>query len=275
YNMYGIGAYDKCALDCGAQRAFDNGWFDVDTAIIEGAAFASESYIHSGQDTLYKMRWNPEHLSKENYASHQYASDVGWATKQARFIYNMYNKLSGNYFLEFDVPQFVSQNTAPKGSTEWQGKPETNLKPYPQGVYGFTDSGDMNLNLREKPTTTNSKIIHSIPTGSKVEVLGEITGQLVGDSSTWYQVKFDGKIGYAHSSYVDLLNLLEVTATNLNVRTTPNGTSLGKVSNVLLAAVLNNNNQIIRQNEWYNVSYNGKQAWISGGKDGTEFIKVR
>src|SRR5699024_9080562 len=26
YNVYGVGAYDNCALECGAKRAYDKGW---------------------------------------------------------------------------------------------------------------------------------------------------------------------------------------------------------------------------------------------------------
>src|SRR5690606_13662148 len=275
YNMFGIGAIDKCAEDCGAQTAYENEWFDEDKAIKEGAAFSANKYINNGQNTLYKIRWNPEHLNKYNYASHQYATDVGWAVKQTRIIYNIYKLLERDFLLEFDVPQFVSQNSAPKGSTIWLGSTEE--KTYPQGVYGFTDSGNMNLNLRPKPTTSGNDPIGSIPTGSNVEVLAETTGQVVNNNSTWYKVKFNGTTGWVHSSYVDLLNLLEVNASNLNVRVEPSTSakSLGKVSNVLLAAALDNNNQIIRQNEWYKVYYDGQLAWISGGKDGIEFINVR
>lgn len=121
YNVYGIGAFDKCARDCGAQRAYDNGWFSVDTAIREGAAFVSTGYLDRGQDTIYKMRWNPDHLRNASTGYHQYATDVGWAVKQTKTIYNMYQSLSGNYTLVFDVPQYVNQNNAPKGSKDWQG----------------------------------------------------------------------------------------------------------------------------------------------------------
>ncbi|MFK4998726.1 N-acetylglucosaminidase [Bacillus sp. N9] len=59
YNTYGIGAYDSCAERCGSEYAYKQGWFTVDAAIIGGARFISQNYVSVGQDTLYKMKWNP------------------------------------------------------------------------------------------------------------------------------------------------------------------------------------------------------------------------
>src|SRR5699024_284877 len=65
YNMYGIGAYDNCALECGAKRAYEKGWTTPEKAIVGGAEFIGNGYIKSGQNTLYKMRWNPLFMEKE------------------------------------------------------------------------------------------------------------------------------------------------------------------------------------------------------------------
>ena len=100
YNMYGIGAYDSCALSCGAKKAFNEGWTTVDKAIIGGAQFVAEKYIHVGQDTLYKMKWNPAAPG-----THQYATDIGWAIKQTPRMYNIYSMLD-SYNLIFDVPKY-------------------------------------------------------------------------------------------------------------------------------------------------------------------------
>ncbi|WP_374722766.1 PA14 domain-containing protein [Peribacillus tepidiphilus] len=100
YNMYGIGAYDNCPLQCGARTAFNKGWFTPNQAIIGGAQFVADRYIYKGQDTLYKMRWNPTQP-----ATHQYATDIGWAIKQTPRIYDLYNLLD-NYNIDFDVPRY-------------------------------------------------------------------------------------------------------------------------------------------------------------------------
>lgn len=278
YNMFGIGAKDKCPIDCGAQTAYDNGWFSVDEAIKGGAKFATEKYIFAGQDTLYKMRWNPKHLESSNYASHQYATDVGWAVKQGQFFYDILNKTTGTYPLIFDVPQFKNQKDAPKGSTQWI-PPEIT---YPEGVLGITDSGNSNLNMRQNPTTSSS-IIASIPSGSTIEVLGETIGQKVSSNSVWYKVKYNGKIGWVSSNYVDLINLLEVKVSNkLNVRNgagTANA-NIGSFTNgALIVAVVNENNELVTKSAdghiWYQIYYKDGTAWISGGKDGTEYITIK
>ncbi|AST93376.1 hypothetical protein BC6307_19965 [Sutcliffiella cohnii] len=102
YNMFGIGANDGDAERLGAFRAYREGWFTVDAAIIGGARFIGEDYIHNqnGQNTIYKMRWNPA-----NPGTKQYATDVEWATKQLPNIKNMYNQLEAPV-LHFDIPKY-------------------------------------------------------------------------------------------------------------------------------------------------------------------------
>lgn len=103
YNVFGIGAYDVCANQCGAERAYKEGWFTIEDAIIGGAKYISEDYINNQtykQDTLYKMRWNPG-----KPATHQYATDIGWATKQVNRIQGMYLLLD-SYSLSFDIPVY-------------------------------------------------------------------------------------------------------------------------------------------------------------------------
>ncbi|TCI20753.1 hypothetical protein EVJ34_12945 [Exiguobacterium sp. SL-9] len=103
YNMYGIGAIDGNAHVKGAERAYKEGWFTPEAAIIGGAKFIGDSYINNPnrkQNTLYKMRFNPS-----NPGTYQYATDISWATKQTANIYNMYQQLDA-YTLYFEVPKF-------------------------------------------------------------------------------------------------------------------------------------------------------------------------
>jgi mannosyl-glycoprotein endo-beta-N-acetylglucosaminidase len=105
YNMYGIGAYDGSALSSGAQYAYNAEWFTPEAAIIGGSKFIAQGYINAGQDTLYKMRWNPSSSATNGYASHQYATDIGWAAKQVKQIHNLYS-LIDSYKLVLDIPTF-------------------------------------------------------------------------------------------------------------------------------------------------------------------------
>ncbi|WP_254844000.1 N-acetylglucosaminidase [Virgibacillus dokdonensis] len=103
YNMYGIGAKDSCPVECGKRYAYEAGWFTPELAIKGGAQFVGKEYIDIGQDTLYKMRWNPIFAEKNGYASHQYATDIGWAYKQTYRMYSIYGLLN-QYTLNFDIP---------------------------------------------------------------------------------------------------------------------------------------------------------------------------
>ncbi|ARP44158.1 Mannosyl-glycoprotein endo-beta-N-acetylglucosaminidase [Geobacillus thermodenitrificans] len=105
YNMYGIGAYDGNAVESGAQFAYTHGWFDPETAIVEGAAFIGNDYIKTGQNTLYKMRWNPAAMDKLGKANHQYATDIAWAAKQAKTMYELYQQLEST-ILVLDIPVY-------------------------------------------------------------------------------------------------------------------------------------------------------------------------
>lgn len=106
YNVFGINAYDSDPIGSGSSRAYEQGWTSVDKAIIGGAQWISERYINntSGrQNTLYKMRWNPE-----TPGEHQYATDISWAVQQAVSIERIFSSFVGAD-LSFDVPVYSGQ----------------------------------------------------------------------------------------------------------------------------------------------------------------------
>ncbi|WP_143588858.1 N-acetylglucosaminidase [Terribacillus halophilus] len=105
YNMYGIGAFDECPLECGVKRAYEEGWFTPYDAIVGGAQYIGNDYIKNGQNTLYKMRWNPNAMANLGKASHQYATDIGWASKQVSTMFNLYQEI-GVYTLYLDIPHY-------------------------------------------------------------------------------------------------------------------------------------------------------------------------
>lgn len=103
YNMFGIGAYDDNPKGNGAAKAYAERWLTPEAAILGGARFAASNYINrpsNAQDTLYKMRWNPQ-----SPATHQYATDIGWASKQVPRIKELYDQV-GTCHLTFDIPRY-------------------------------------------------------------------------------------------------------------------------------------------------------------------------
>ncbi|WP_054754880.1 SH3 domain-containing protein [Piscibacillus salipiscarius] len=268
YNMYGIGANDNCALECGALYAYEQGWFTPEEAIVGGAKFISVNYIQAGQDTLYKMRWNPD-----SPGDHQYATDVNWALAQTYRIADLY-ALINNYVLFFDIPEYTGTSSGGSGD-DGSNDSGNSLVAYPEGVEGTTSSGGDNLNLRSKPSTSSS-VIDSIPDGSKVQVLGYATGDTVNGNNTWYKVIFDGNQGWAHSDFVELDNLLQVKEVDphLNIRKSPdtNSDDIGSLeSSQFVAGVLNKGN-LVTDNGWYKVYIPGTSdtGWVHG-----DFINER
>jgi beta-N-acetylglucosaminidase/putative cell wall-binding protein len=107
YNMFGIGAIDSNPIGGGSQHAYKEGWFTPEEAIIGGAAFIGNDYVKAGQNTLYKMRWNPKTMDDRGYADHQYATDIGWAYKQVNTIYNLYQSI-GIGLKHVDIPVYLA-----------------------------------------------------------------------------------------------------------------------------------------------------------------------
>lgn len=99
YNFFGIGAVDKDADAGGTTTAYNKGWISIDLAIYGGAAWISNGYINNGQNTLYKMRYNSLNIS------HQYATDVNWASSQIKII-QPYFDLCPDAKLTFDIPVY-------------------------------------------------------------------------------------------------------------------------------------------------------------------------
>ena len=106
YNLFGIGAVDESPIDAGAEYAYKQGWTSVEKAIEGGAKWISENYINNskyGQNTLYKMRWNPE-----KPAEHQYATDIAWASKQAKSMSSMFEAFPTAKY-KFEIPRYSGQ----------------------------------------------------------------------------------------------------------------------------------------------------------------------
>lgn len=103
YNMFGIGAFDENAVKLGSEKAYNEGWFTPEAAIAGGVKYISSSYINNDaykQNTLYEIRWNPA-----NPGTHQYATDIGWAYKQIKYIKQILDKCK-NAYLVFEIPQY-------------------------------------------------------------------------------------------------------------------------------------------------------------------------
>lgn len=257
YNMFGIRAYDSCPLRCGSEHAYEQEWFTPEAAIIGGAQFINSGYIGDGQDTLYKMRWNP---NSPGY--HQYATHVSWSTIQARNIQKMYELygLIDSYVLRFDIPKY---NNQPSTSLKPTGEDQYAIDTSVSGMVGKTTT---NLNLRTAPSTSYS-IIATLAAGTDVT--------LIGQNGSWYKVSANGKQGWVSGQYVILDNKLQVIniddGSSLNVRAIPSGDGavVGDLLNgEIVTGVIGEDGQFVQQNGYYKILFNKEFAWVHG-----DFIK--
>ncbi|AVR00509.1 hypothetical protein OBCHQ24_16350 [Oceanobacillus iheyensis] len=181
YNMYGYGAVDSNPINGGAKYAFQNKWFSPAEAIIGGAKDIANNYINDGQNTLYKMRWNPDSPGYPQYATH-----VRWAVLQTSKMQEIYSLLD-SYVLHYDVPSFQKQpNAVSLPSAEEHYDVNTNRE-------GQTMYTTANLNLRVGPTTSFN-IIKTLVKGSRVSIIGENGG--------WYKISVDGNSGWVSGNYL-------------------------------------------------------------------------
>lgn len=109
YNMFGIGAYDSDAVGYGSQKAYNEGWTSPEAAIIGGAAWINDNYINASggrQNTLYKMRWNPD-----NPGNHMYATSGDWAIEQGLIMERMIGQFP-TASISYEIPVYEGSNAA-------------------------------------------------------------------------------------------------------------------------------------------------------------------
>ena len=116
-----------------------------------------------------------------------------------------------------------------------------------------------NLNLRDKASTSGAILI-TIPKGNTVTLLSDKS------SNGWYQVSYEGKIGYASGTYlqenVTNATSLGQTTENLNLRqqANTNGSILAIIPKGETITLLSDKDA----NGWYQVSYLDKTGYVYG-----------
>ena len=190
YNMYGIKAFDSSAIKSGSEYAYSQGWFTPEAAIYGGAEFISKTYvIGRGQNTLYKMRWNPAAP-----ASYQYATHVMWAEIQAKKIYDFY-KLTGsdqNTVAVFEIPTYADQPAPIEMPTQdkWYAVGKKNAGKV------ATVSNTASVFFRSYPVLTTNSLIGQLLRDTEVVING--------DNGPWYNVTVNELTGWVHSDYLTI-----------------------------------------------------------------------
>ncbi|NIK11814.1 SH3 domain-containing protein [Alkalibacillus almallahensis] len=266
YNMYGYGAVDNSPISGGAKYAFDEKWFSPSEAIHGGAQEIANSYLARGQNTLYKMKWDPD-VSGGNVdrGRRQYATHIRWAEIQANFLSDMLGNNAHDVANKFDVPQYLNQ---PNANGEVPPPPsqedEIVINEYPDNVKGEVEVKG-SLNFREGPST-NYNAISSLSDGTEVSIHGY-------NKDGWYLIEVNDEEGWVSGDYVKVLNLFMVNSDNgINYRFDPAGDKAGGLANnELVVAKLDSNEDIINETKgldgteynWYKIEVNGSEYWTA------------
>lgn len=275
FNLFGIRANDSCPQTCGSIYAYQQGWFTVDAAINGGAKFIAGNYFTRGQDTLYKMRWNPN-----SPASYQYATDVAWAAKQTSRMSDMLHELYGkstNVTKTFELPKF---NNTPASSTLPRGEDIFRIDTlHPSVGKKAMTTATIGVNFRTVPTTSpafGETIIKKLPVDTEVLILAENTN--------WFKVKADNQEGWISGDYLNIPDVkgaytLSQVKENHVVNTTEetiNGTVVedeitlkqepNESSPTLEALSIGTKIEILEEVDgWVNVNFNNQSGWIPVG----------
>ncbi|MFD1929324.1 S-layer homology domain-containing protein [Sporosarcina siberiensis] len=203
FNLFGIKANDSCPEVCGSIHAYEQGWFTVEKAIDGGAKFIAGNYFDRGQNTLYKMRWNPS-----TPGTHQYATDVAWVVKQTNrmrdMLVELYDK-SNNVIRIFDVPQF--NNTPVKTALPTGEEIFLIDTKHPSVGKKAKATAPFGVNFRTVPTTSSAfgnTIIDKLPLDTEVVIIAE--------NANWFKVTVDNKEGWIFGENLAIEGVLSTSA---------------------------------------------------------------
>ena len=125
-------------------------------------------------------------------------------------------------------------------------------------IKGGTVDVKSSLNLRQE-ANTSCKVLANLHDGDRVAVIGK--------TGTFYKVSYKGTVGYLHTDYVDVQNVMNVEAgqirvipEGLNMRTGP-GVSYSRITTLgegTVAKIIGINNG------WFKIEYRGQTGYVSG-----------
>lgn len=195
YNYFNIRAYGDNPQLNGLKYASEKSWNTPAIAVLKGAEFISGSFISKGQNTLYLERFNVNPDANYSAYTHQYATDVEYAYKQALIMYKAYYNIS---ILDkphnFVIPVFNNMpSTALDIWTQEEGKfiAETKV---------VKASTSVSLLSRPSGVTSfgKSTVLKTVPSGTNMTVM------YTGVNSTYDKVRLEsGLEGYVFQSYID------------------------------------------------------------------------
>ncbi len=263
HNLYGYSAYDVCPFTCGY-------YFPTDVASMNLVAYdVKQNYLTPG-GSYYLSEYGPNLIGMNVY----YATGSSWYSS----IASLMDKLKP-YDTAYYSTKSARSTSATQPSTYGRDIPTGQALPtsirinFPSGT---TATVNRDVNFRSTPYVTQSTLIKALAKGTPVTVLGYDTDVSYNPSSTgnyqyyWYRVLANGQNGWVYGQFLDIQNLLQVTASTLNIRQDPSTTNAPitpALSNgQYVEAVLGTDGQPVMSNGWYQIQVPNttQTGWVSG-----------
>lgn len=89
FNINAIGNSREEILDNAAKKAYEEGWYTLEKALVDGVEFVKEGYINKGQNTLYLQKFDVVNMDKELYQN-QYMQNLMAPMSEASNMLNIY-----------------------------------------------------------------------------------------------------------------------------------------------------------------------------------------
>lgn len=237
YNYFNIGAAGTNPVMAGLEYANNRNWNTPEVAVLEGAKFIAGNYISKGQNTLYLERFNVDENAYYSIYTHQYATDIEYAYKQALSMYKAYYNIN---ILDkphnFVIPVFNNMESSPLDIwTLEEGQFKKEIK-----IVKTASS----TNILSRPLSVSSfgksTVLKTVAQGTNMTVIA------TGVNSTYDKVRLDdGLEGYVFQSSIDYsfiedsTRMIVSSSDGLRLRTGP-GTNYSTI--IILA-----NNTILKR----------------------------
>src|SRR5699024_2795474 len=114
--------------------------------------------------------------------------------------------------------------------------------------------------FREDYEVKGDNIIENISIGEQVDILDEKQG--------WFKVSYNLQEGWIDSASISITNVFN-TVTDVEIKDNPNGETIDELlENETVIVVPDENGELTKDGEWFNIYYHGITAWIH--EDDTE-----
>ena len=201
YNFFNYGASDGSGnLSRGLKYAYNAGWRDPKTALIEGAKLIAGTYTKAGQVNKYLYKFDVVGSSKGDLYRHQYMTNVEDPNSQADILHGRYNNndLLDNA-LTFVIPVYKNMpayNKLPPNS-------ETSNLYYISSNYtdvGFRDSNGNSIQYKTGPWQEVGRLGKDAVVSMKELNAKNMLGL------PFSKVSYNGIVGYVATKYLSPIN---------------------------------------------------------------------